>query len=53
MELLRYAVINQEGQPLSNLYIRKGDARREKDRWYNNSDKSIGTFKLVLTKEEN
>ncbi|WKV24051.1 hypothetical protein PSYJYH_000016 [Bacillus phage PSYJ-YH] len=50
--ILRYGVINNKGELLSKPYIRKGDAINELKRWHNNSDKSVGTFELILKEVE-
>ncbi|WP_179879651.1 hypothetical protein [Bacillus cereus] len=52
-ERIVYAVVNERKEVVSKWYSRKGDARREKNRWSSRENYTIGTFKVVLTEEEN
>lgn len=47
-----YAVLNKEKEIVSKLYSRKGDAKRERNRCSWKKEFTIGTFKVVLTKED-
>lgn len=49
---IRYAVLNENKQVVSDLYSRKGDAKRYRNKWNYAKKYTIATLEIVLIEEE-